>query len=275
MDKKPIITFVGAGNMASSLIGGLIADHYDAKNLWGTNPALEKLEILQKCFAINVTSDNKEGVAEADIVVFSVKPAELQAVLKETAAIIRDKKPLLISVVTGIRLASMSKWLNNEAIPIVRTMPNTPCLVGCGATALFANEFVNDKQKDLAESILRSVGITLWMENEAELDTVTALSGSGPAYFFLMMEALQAGAVKLGLTQNAAKMLTIQTALGSARMALESNKELKELREQVTSKGGTTEQALKVLEKGAIRNLYYEALQAAKQRAEEMASLLK
>lgn len=275
MEKKPTITFVGAGNMASSLIGGLLADHYEAKNLWGTNPSLEKLESLRNCFAINVTSDNKEGVAAADIVVLSVKPAELQAVMKETAAIIHDRKPLLISVVTGIRLASMSDWLDNEAIAIVRTMPNTPCLVGCGATALFANEFVNDEQKDLAESILRSVGITLWVANEAELDTVTALSGSGPAYFFLMMEALQAGAVRLGLNQDVAKLLTIQTALGATRMALESNKELKELREQVTSKGGTTEQALKVLEKGAIRDLYYEALQAAKQRAEEMASLFK
>lgn len=275
MSKKAVITFVGAGNMASSLIGGLIADQYDPKLIWATNPAQEKLQNLQECFGINTTGDNQKGISRADVIVFCVKPSQFKDVVLECKNHIIQHKPLLISVVTGIHIETITKWLNENEIGIVRCMPNTPCLVGSGATALFPNQFATDEQKATAESVMRSVGLTLWLEKEKELDIVTALSGSGPAYFFLVMQALQDSAVKLGMPPNIAKLLTVQTALGSARMALESSKDLLTLKKQVTSKGGTTEQALNILEKGGLVDLFYEAILAAKKRAEEMADLIK
>lgn len=273
--KKPVISFVGAGNMASSLIGGLIADKYNPQHIWATSPSIEKLTQLQECFGINTTIDNNEGVHHADIIVLAVKPAQLKDVILETAAHIHERKPLLISIVTGIRINTLCTWLNTEQLSIVRCMPNTPSLVGCGATALYCNAITTPEQKATAESIMRAVGLTIWLNNENDIDIVTALSGSGPAYFFLIMQALQEAAIKLGLAPEIAKLLTVQTTLGAARMALESTKDLISLKEQVTSKGGTTEQALKILEEGGINNLFYDALLAAKNRAEEMTELFK
>jgi pyrroline-5-carboxylate reductase len=185
--------------------------------------------------------------------------------------------PLVISIAAGIRLADLSRWLTASAanpVPIVRVMPNTPALVRSSASALFAGTYVNETQRKLAESILRAVGLTIWLENENQMDAVTALSGSGPAYFFLMMEVLEKAAINLGLPQETARLLTLQTAFGSAKMALESLEDAASLRVRVTSKGGTTEQAVNLLQSGGLQTLFDQALKAAEQRATHLAKQL-
>lgn len=269
--KNHTITFIGAGNMAHSLIGGLIADGFDPKKIWATNPLPEQLENL-KPLGIHTSQDNHVGAAHADIIIFAVKPQILKTVALELAEIINKKNSLVISIAAGVRETDLRRWLGNNCA-IVRCMPNTPALVSSGATGLYANPHVTPEQKNLAESILRAVGITVWLDDETHLDTVTALSGSGPAYFFLMMEALENAAVNLGLPSETARLLTIQTALGAARMALESSHTVSELRQNVTSPGGTTERALQVLEHGQLKSLFAEAVQAAQQRAIELAEV--
>jgi pyrroline-5-carboxylate reductase len=270
------IAFIGAGNITSSLIHGLIASGYKPNHIIATNPTEEKLFQLKKKYGIQITSDNKGAATQADVLVFAVKPLVLPGVAKEIAEelAIKNKKTLILSVVTGVTLAHLEEYLGGS-YPIIRCMPNTPALVGCGVTGLFANNQVNETQKNTAESILRSVGTTCWVNQEDDINIVTALSGSGPAYFFLVMEALQAGAEQLGLSPEKARLLTLQTALGAARMALESDESPKQLRERVSPPGGTTEQAIKVLETGELRELLAKALIAAKSRAEELARLSK
>jgi len=267
------IAFIGAGNIGGSLISGLIADGYDANLILAANPHAGKLEKLAKLFNINTTQDNLEAAQSADILVFAVKPKDIKKVSQQLADIVAEKKSLVISVAAGIRVENINRWLGGQAT-IVRAMPNTPALIRAGATALFANQQVNGEQKELAESIMRAVGLTLWVENEALMNVVTALSASGPAYFFLIMEALQKAAESLGLQQDTAKLLTLQTALGAARMAMESDREIDELRQIVTSPGGTTECAIEVLEQGEIRGLLAKALNAASSRADELADML-
>lgn len=270
--KNQIITFIGAGNMAHSLIGGLIADGYNPKQIWATAPQQEHLTQADK-FGIHTSLSNQEGGRYADIIVLAVKPQILKTVAIELADIIKENKPLVISIAAGVQETDIQRWLGGNSA-IVRCMPNTPALITCGATALYANSFVSNDQKNLAESILRAVGITVWLDDESQINTVTALSGSGPAYFFLIMEALEKAACDLGLAQETARLLTLQTALGAARMALESKKPAYELRQNVTSPGGTTECAIEVLEKGELKNLFAKAVQAAQQRGVELAKLL-
>jgi pyrroline-5-carboxylate reductase len=270
---KPSIAFIGAGNMASSIIGGLIADNYDPAQIWATSPVPE-LANLRKTFNINISQQNVVAAAKADILVFAVKPSILKTVVTELKEIIISHKPLLISLVTGARIATIVNWLENAKVGIVRCMPNTPALVRCGTTALYANLYVTEVQRIIAESIMRAVGVVLWVENEGDLDTVTAVSGSGPAYFFLMMEAMLQSARKMGLSYENAQLLTLNTALGAARMAIESQQDVEALRQQVTSPGGTTERAIRVFESGGIRSLFDEALQAARARAIEIAESL-
>lgn len=263
-----VIAIIGAGNMGSSLIAGLINSGYPADKIWATDPSTEKLAQLQTAFHIHTTSDNQHAVDSAEIIIFAIKPQLFSTVAKPLAETIRIRHPLIISIAAGVRIAYLEKCFSAQSA-IVRTMPNTPALVGCGATALFANPLVTPDQRNLAESIMRSVGITVWLTHEEEMDTVTALSGSGPAYFFLMMEALHEAAQELGLPHETARLLTLQTALGAARMAIESNSELADLRHRVTSPGGTTEKAISVLD-NEIRHLFRKALQAAKQRSIEL-----
>jgi len=270
---KQILTFIGAGNMASSLIGGLIADHYPASNIWVTDPKPENLERLASTYNINTTTDNKKAAEKAEVLILAVKPQIIAQVATELAPIVRHNHPLVLTVAAGLQINSLNRWLGNQTA-IVRCMPNTPALIRAGATALFANSYVSAKQKDMAESILRAVGLAVWVEDEAQLDSVTALSGSGPAYFFLVMEALEKAAVESGLTQEMAHLLTIQTAVGASRMALESSVSLSQLRQYVTSPGGTTEQAVEALQKNGIDALFAQALHAAKKRAEELAEQL-
>jgi len=227
-------------------------------------------EPLTNQFAIQHYTDNSQALDGADIVILAVKPQILPEVAK--AINISPTPPLFISIAAGIRIDDISRWLGiTHSIPIVRVMPNTPALVRSGASALFAGKHVNNEQKELAESILRAVGLTLWLEDENQMDAVTALSGSGPAYSFLMMEVLEKAAISLGLPQESARLLTLQTAFGSAKMALESQEDAATLRERVTSKGGTTEQAVNILQTGGLQNLFDQALQVAKQRSIELA----
>ncbi len=268
-----VITFIGAGNMGGSLIGGLIANGFNPKNIWATNKENEILTNLKQQFQINITSNNHEAVKHAEVLVLSLKPQVMAEVVQELSQEIRELQPLVLSIAAGIRIDRIEQWIGHQ-IAVVRTMPNTPALVGAGAAALIANQHVTARQKELAESILRAVGITIWLQDENLLDVVTALSGSGPAYYFLMMESLQDAAMELGLPEAQAKILTLQTCFGAARMALESQTELKRLRENVTSPGGTTEKALKVLEDHDIRQIFKKALEAATKRSQELAEII-
>nr|VFJ61142.1 MAG: pyrroline-5-carboxylate reductase [Candidatus Kentron sp. FM]VFJ67119.1 MAG: pyrroline-5-carboxylate reductase [Candidatus Kentron sp. FM]VFK12672.1 MAG: pyrroline-5-carboxylate reductase [Candidatus Kentron sp. FM] len=263
---KQIISFIGGGNMATSLIGGILGTGYDRSLLWVSEPDADRRKVLEDNFGIRTTGDNAEAAEKADTVVFAVKPQFMGQVVRALAGSISAHRPLAVSVAAGVREPDIRRWLGFDAA-IVRAMPNTPALVSSGATALFANPWVSQAQRGRSESLLRAVGITLWVENESDMDTVTALSGSGPAYFFLVMEAMEAIGRELGLDQEAAHLLTLETALGAARMALESPEQLHTLRARVTSPGGTTERALAVLEEGGIMGLFGDALRAARDRS--------
>jgi pyrroline-5-carboxylate reductase len=268
----PVIAVIGAGNMGSSLIGSLIKNGHPGDKLWATDSSEEKCEAIKKKFHVQVTSDNTRAAQAADIVLLAIKPQYFSQVATEIAPVIQTRKPLVISIAAGIRVKSIEQWLGAH-IPVVRAMPNTPALIGCGATALYANSFVSEALRNTAESILRAAGVVVWLQDEKLMDVITALSGSGPAYFFLMMESLQQSAIELGLPEEIARLLTLQTALGAVRMAIESDTPLDILRHQVTSPGGTTEKALNVLEKKNIRGMFKEALSAAKERSEELSNM--
>lgn len=269
----PTITIIGAGNMGSSLIGGLVKDGHPADKIWATDTDAGKLNHLKQAFQVQTTIDNHQAVQSSDVVIFAIKPQLFAKVAQDLAKTIQLRKPLVISIAAGIRESSLQHWLGDK-IGIVRAMPNTPALICCGATALHANEYVKHEDRNIAESILRAVGVVVWLDKEELMDAVTALSGSGPAYFFLMMEALQEAGEQLGLNHEIARLLTLQTGLGAARMAIESGKPLAELRHHVTSPGGTTEKALSVLEDNHIREIFRKALHSAKVRSEELANLM-
>ena len=267
--KNQTIAFIGGGNMARSLIGGLIADGYDPKRIWASDPDAAQLKSLVTHFGIHTTTDNAEAVGHADAVVIAVKPQVVHRVAEPIGPIIRERGAVAISIAAGIRETDLSRWLGGE-VAVVRAMPNTPALVQTGATALYANDLVSRAQRDLAESLLRAVGLTRWLEDEQMMNAVTAVSGSGPAYFFLLMELIENAGTELGLPAETARLLTLQTALGAARMALESEEDAPELRRRVTSPGGTTEAALTTLEKGGIEALMTRAIESAAQRADEL-----
>ncbi|EGV52080.1 delta 1-pyrroline-5-carboxylate reductase [endosymbiont of Riftia pachyptila (vent Ph05)] len=267
------ITFIGGGNMAASLIGGLIADGFDPTRIFVSDPDKEQLSQLAARYRIHAAADNQSAVEAAEVVVLAVKPQVLEAVARDLAEALQASRPLVISIAAGVREAALLDWIG-EGIALVRSMPNTPAMIQAGATGLHASAGVNDAQRNQAESILRAVGLTRWVEDEAQIDAVTALSGSGPAYFFLVMEAMEAAAVELGLDSESARLLTLQTALGAARMAIESRDAPATLRQKVTSPGGTTEKALGILEEGGLRDLFKDALLGAKTRSEELSKIL-
>ena len=269
MTAQPTIAFIGAGNMATSLIGGLITNGYPAEKIWASNPLEDQCKALEQHFNVQTTADNQAAAKSADIVVLSVKPQLIPVVAAEIATIVQEKRLLVLSIAAGIPTDILSQWLG-KTTPIVRCMPNLSALIQCSASALFANNYVTTHQKTLAESIIRAVGIAVWLTDEEQMDTVTALSGSGPAYFFLLMEILEQTAAELGLPTDVARLLTLQTGLGAARLALESEHTIAELREKVTSSGGTTEAALQVLTAGNLRKLIADAVHAAKKRAHEL-----
>ncbi|WP_078121166.1 pyrroline-5-carboxylate reductase [Thiosocius teredinicola] len=265
------ITFIGAGNMAGALIGGLIADGVPPHDITATDPSAEKCRALHEATGIRTSQDNRQAIAEAATVVLAVKPQVLKQVAEEIADTVQTHNPLVISVAAGIRCESLSTWLGGD-LALVRTMPNTPAMVQSGATVLYATDGVSEKQREQAESLMRAVGLTQWVDDEALMDAVTALSGSGPAYFFLIMEAMEAVGREMGLPDETAHLLTLQTALGAARMALESSDSPQVLRQKVTSPGGTTEQAINTLVDGGIEALFTRALKAARDRSIELST---
>ncbi len=267
------ISFIGGGNMAASLVGGLVADGYSPKHIIVSDPDGEKLARLAAQFGIQAAAGNADAVSRADVLVLAVKPQVMQQVAGDLKASVQKHRPLVVSIAAGVREDDLQQWLGGN-LPLIRTMPNTPAMIQAGATVLHANPAVTDEQKNLAESVLRAVGLTRWVDNEAQMDAVTALSGSGPAYFFLVMEAMEQAGIELGLSNETARLLTLQTALGAARMAMESSDGPALLRERVTSPGGTTERALGILEQGELRQLFAKALSGAKERSVELSELL-
>lgn len=265
------ITFVGAGNMARAIIVGLLGMGYAPEKLTVSNPSKEKLDVFQQSFGVNVTSDNHEAVQDADVVVLSVKPHILPRVCEELKASFLKNQPLIISIAAGISTELLFRWLD-PSLPIIRAMPNTPAAVSAGATGLFAADEVNDEQKDQAEALFRAVGVTVWVDTERHIDLITAISGSGPAYYFFVMEAMQETAARLGLSAEDARLLSLQTVLGAARMAMESQHDVSELRRSVTSPNGTTEAAIHVFESGNLKQLFNDAIQAAFDRAQTLAA---
>jgi len=268
--KNSRISFIGCGNMGRSLIGGLIANGLSVNSITGADVNAEQRQTTASQYNIEVLEDNQQAIKDADVVVLAVKPQSMHETLESIKATLSLEKPLFISIAAGIKLSDLGKWAGGD-LAIVRAMPNTPALIQAGATALCANQITSDAQRDLAEAIMRSVGLALWLDDESLMDTVTALSGSGPAYYFLIMEAMEKAATLLGLPQDQARILTLQTAFGAAKMALESTHDAESLRKQVTSPGGTTEQALNVLMNGDIEGLFADALKAAQERSAELA----
>ncbi|WP_010324973.1 pyrroline-5-carboxylate reductase [Marinobacterium stanieri] len=272
MSQQPVIAFIGAGNMARAIIGGLLENGFAAANIWAAEPDASRLQDLAEQ-GLKTTSDNNKAVAAADMVILAVKPQIMQAVASELADAAQKHQPLFVSIAAGISLDALDRWLGGNAA-VVRCMPNTPSLVQTGASGLFANARVNEQQRNLATQAMEAVGIALWVQNEAELDVVTAISGSGPAYYFLMMEAMTAAGAKLGLSEETARGLTLQTALGAARMASSSDVDAAELRRRVTSPKGTTEQAILTFQAEGLEAIVEKAMVACRDRAEAMAAEL-
>jgi pyrroline-5-carboxylate reductase len=269
--KTPTVGFIGGGNMARSLIGGLLQDGYPAKAIQVCDPDPAQCARLLAQFNIKAETNAAAILDRCECLVLAVKPQMMQTVLTEIREPTARSNPLLISIAAGIRVASLEKWLRRAA-PIVRCMPNTPALIQTGATAMYANSQITPQQHDLAETLLRAVGLTVWLEDESLLDAVTALSGSGPAYIFLVIEAMQAAGIALGLSPEHSRLLSLQTALGAAKMALEDPEPVSLLRERVTSKGGTTERALQVFRDGQLMELFLQAMTAACKRSQELAA---
>ena len=267
------IAFIGAGNMAAALMAGLIADGTDPARLLASDPVPAKLDALAANMGISTRPDNTDAAREADILVLAVKPQVIKEVSLGLAPTLRARKPLVISIAAGVRTDSLQHWLGAQ-VPVVRAMPNTPAMVQTGATGLYSGPGVTAAQRDSAERILRAVGLVQWVEDEALIDAVTAVSGSGPAYYLLVMVDMEAAAQELGLPAETAHLLTLQTALGAARMAIESADDPQTLRRKVTSPGGTTEKAIGVLEHRGLRQIFAEALRAAHDRSEELSRSL-
>jgi len=270
---RETIAFIGGGHMGSSLIAGLVSDGYDPADLIVSEPDADKREQLARHYGVQVTQDNAAAQGAADVVLLCVKPQMAHTVCSDLGQALTTKIPLYISIMAGIRESSIQAWLGGPR-PLVRTMPNTPAMIQAGAIVMHATPAVSPGQRNRAETIMRAGGLTRWVDEEELLDAVTAVSGSGPAYFFLLMEELEKVAVELGLDAESARLLTIQTALGAARMAMESSLDPKELRERVTSPGGTTESALKVLMEGDFSNLIARAVRSAQARSQELSTLL-
>ncbi|KRE88567.1 pyrroline-5-carboxylate reductase [Frateuria sp. Soil773] len=266
------LAFIGGGNMARSLIGGLLKTGVAASSLSVAEPLAEARQSLAREFGVATFAESRLAAADADVLLLAVKPQimpTLQAELRDT---LQRNRPLLISIAAGVRLDQLERWFG--ALPIVRCMPNTPALIGAGATGLCANQRVSPPQRAQAQHILDAAGLTRWIDDEALMDTVTALSGSGPAYFFALVEALEAAAVAQGLPRDTARALAAQTCLGAGRMLVESGEDPGVLRQRVTSPNGTTQAALESLADDGLARIAARAVAAATRRGAELAAQL-
>jgi pyrroline-5-carboxylate reductase len=262
------LSFIGGGNMARSLIGGLIARGTNAAEIIVADPVAAQRESLHAQYGVSVTADNSVATKDTPLVILAVKPQEMRPVTIGIAATM-PRECLIVSVAAGIKASDIRRWADGR--PVVRCMPNRPALQGCGMTALYATQDVGAEARARAESVLKAVGATLWVNDEAQMDVVTAVSGSGPAYFFLLIEMLEQAGTKLGLPADVSHRLAVETAYGSGLMAREASESAATLREQVTSKGGTTEAALKHLEAHNVRAIFADAIAAAARRSSELA----
>ena len=260
------ISFIGGGNMAQALIGGLLSRGLPATRISVSDPVEHVREILQ-AKDIRVTDNNIDAIQNADIVVLAVKPQVLASVLQPLKGLLHDK--LIVSIVAGAEIQTISKFTGSDMI--VRVMPNTPALVQTGAHGLFAYPVVDESKRELASQVLSATGLTIWVSSEDQIDAVTAVSGSGPAYFFYMMESMIRAGKNMGLDEKTATALTLQTALGAAQMAITSSNTPAELRKNVTSPNGTTQAALEVFDRAQISQNIQTALAAAQKRSQELA----
>jgi pyrroline-5-carboxylate reductase len=264
------IAFIGGGNMARSLIGGLRSRGFPAGDITVAEPVVGQRDDLRQSFGVTAVTDGTTASADATVVVLAVKPQQLPEVARALAPVVARTRPLVISIAAGTRLEDIARWLGRDAA-IVRTMPNRPALLGAGVTALYANANVTAAARALATRIMECCGVTVWVAAESEMDVVTAVSGSGPAYFLLLIEALEEAAVALGMDRKIARLLAVETARGAGRMAAESPDAPATQRAQVTSKGGTTAAAMDVLESADVRGIFARAVTAATRRSAELA----
>lgn len=264
------ITFVGGGNMAKALLGGLMKRGYSPSGLRVVEQSQERCDALHDEFAIRACTELEVAIKHADVVILAVKPQQLQSLSHQLKALLKGQ--LIISIAAGIRTADLSRWLDCQNI--VRCMPNTPALIRSGVTGLYALPAVRPEDCHRAEAILAAVGSTLWLEDEAMLDAVTAVSGSGPAYVFYFLEAIQQAAYELGFDEEESRRLALDTFMGAVRLAESSPEEVAVLRDRVTSKNGTTERALKLMEAYQVKKNVVLAIHAAAERAQEMGNEL-
>jgi pyrroline-5-carboxylate reductase len=264
------IAFIGGGHMTTSLIGGLRARGTAPQDLFVCDPVAAQLERLQFDFGVRTTQVNALSVRDADLVVLAVKPQDMAAAARSIAAELATRRRIVVSIAAGIRIANLLQWLGSGT-PVVRTMPNRPALIGAGITAACAGPDVGHEERGAVERVLSTAGPLVWLDDESQMDAVTAVSGSGPAYFFLLVEALEDAGTALGLPRDTARRLAAYTALGAGRMVTEATDPPSKLREQVTSKGGTTAAALAVLERADLRGIFAEAIAAATRRSVELA----
>ena len=267
------IAFIGAGNMAYSLISGLVSAGINPQNIYASNHDASKLSTLKQQFNITVDTDNKVVAKDARIIILCVKPNKINFVLEELNEILLAQNPLLISLAAGTPIEALELMLGKH-LSIVRAMPNTPAVIRAGATGLYANGLVSENEQSIAESIFRSVGLVVWAQHEKELDIITALSGSGPAYAFYLMEAMEKAGVNAGLSPETARLLTIQTIFGASKLALEDDENPQMLRERVTSPNGVTAAAIAALEQREVDQAIEHAIDAGVKRAEEITQVV-
>lgn len=263
------ICFIGGGNMAQALIGGLVSRGLPPTRITVSDPVEQIRQLLQEK-EVHVTQDNVAAIQNADVVVLAVKPQVLATVLRPLKGLLSDK--LVISIIAGAEIQTISNLIGSDRI--VRVMPNTPALVQTGAHGIYANDVVGTSDRELTSQILAATGLTIWVNSEAQIDAVTAVSGSGPAYFFYLMESMIRAGKNLGLDEKVATALTLQTALGAAQMAITSSNTPSELRKNVTSPNGTTQAALEVFDRAQISQNIQSALAAAQKRSQELAQEL-
>jgi pyrroline-5-carboxylate reductase len=264
------IAILGGGNMGRALIGGLLKRGAAPTSVSVGEASAEQRDSLARELHVRVFADNAAAVERADVVILAVKPQDVAAALAEVSGALRAQKSILLSVAAGVRVSALRHAIG-ETVPIVRAMPNRPALVGAGVTGLFTPDDVRPHVRGTAEAVLRAVGDVVWVRSEDELDVVTALSGSGPAYYFLLTELMIQAAVDLGLDPAAARTLAVRTLQGSGQLAATSDGDLARLRAEVTSRGGTTEAAVRAYEDAGLRAIVARALGAATQRARELA----
>lgn len=263
------VVFIGGGNMTCSIIQGLLANGYHPSYISVAEHNLAQRNFLFQRYGVNVAANMAEWVNKTEVAILAVKPQGAKTVCQEVGKYLGRQLPMIISVMAGVTTTILTEWLG-ESFAIVRAMPNLPAAVGEGATGLYANDIASTKQQDIAESLLSTIGITAWVTKEEDMNTITALSGSGPAYYLYFMEIMQAAAIKMGLNEEIAEEFAIQTAYGAAKFARYSGHNLALLREQVTSKNGTTEAALNLMKSSNLSVILEEALQAAAKRALEL-----